>query len=87
MFLKQRRIPPPACGRRCREVTEEGKKRRSVPLDENRPADERPHPYPFLATRAVPVPQAGEGFPLAFSAIFATVEMGRYLLWKSRQAG
>ena len=51
---------------RCREATEEGKKRLSVPLDEMRPADERPHPYPFLATRAVPVPQAGEGFFFVF---------------------
>ena len=72
---------------RCREATEEGKKRLSVPLDEIRPADERPHPYPFLATRAVPVPQAGEGFLFVFSAIFATIEMADTdaSLWQAAQ--
>ena len=55
---------------RCREATEEGKKRLSVPLDEIRPADERPHPYPFLATRAVPIPQADEGFLFVFQLFF-----------------
>ena len=64
---------------RCREATEEGKKRLSAPLGEIRPADERPHPYPFLATRAVPVPQAGEGFIFVFSSVFSTIEMRGYL--------
>ena len=45
---------------RCREATEEGKKRLSVPLDEIRPADERPHPYPLSRKRA-------RGFSLFFS--------------------
>ena len=72
---------------RCREATEEGKKSLSAPLDEIRPADERPHPYPFLATRAVPVPQAGEGILFVFSAIFAIVEMADTYasLWQAAQ--
>ena len=47
---------------RCREATEEGKKRLSVPLDEIRPADERPHPYPS--------PASGRGVFLCFFRYF-----------------
>ena len=32
-------------------------------------------PYPFLATCAVPIPQAGDGFPF----VSIVIEMGRYL--------
>ena len=53
---------------RCREATEEGKKRLTVPLDEIRPADEHPHPDPSSASE--------RGVFLCFSAIFAVIEMG-----------
>ena len=47
---------------RCREATEEGKKSLSAPLDEIRPADERPHPYPS--------PASGRGDSLCFFSYF-----------------
>ncbi len=49
---------------RCREATEEGKKRLSVPLDEIRPADEHLHPAPS--------PASGRGVFLCFFSYFCS---------------
>lgn len=60
-----------------REVSrsDKGQKYLFVQLGMVRPADKHPHSYPFLATCAVPLPQAGEGFPF----VSIVIEMGRYL--------